>query len=187
MPRKKVVRQPIEKLKDEAIVIEDSSSDEEEIDLAPPPTPVEPKNTEKPKRQRSAKQLANDQRLRERAAARKKAKSDAPVEEPKVEMPEPVAEPVAEPEKPKPKRGRPKKVVIKEEPKSVAEEDPDDKPLTKKQMMELLSAHKQTAPVDKPKRGRPKGSTAPKKVAPTPPPTPQPQQPQYVKPQMMWV
>ena len=31
MPRKKVVRQPIEKLKDEAIVIEDSSSDEEEI------------------------------------------------------------------------------------------------------------------------------------------------------------
>jgi phosphopantothenoylcysteine synthetase/decarboxylase len=73
MGRKKIVRKPIEKLseKEQIEVIEDSSSEEEEEDIPAPPKLVK----EKPKRQRSAKQLLNDQRLRDLAAARKAGKA----------------------------------------------------------------------------------------------------------------
>ena len=61
MPRKKIIREPVEKLSSDNIVeiTEDSSSDEEE-DTTPI---VKPKPVKKP---RTAKQLANDQRLRDR-------------------------------------------------------------------------------------------------------------------------
>ena len=61
MARKKIVRQPVEKLSSDAIIeiTEDSSSEEEE-DTAPM---IKPKTVKKP---RSAKALANDQRLRDR-------------------------------------------------------------------------------------------------------------------------
>ena len=59
MGRKKIVRQPVEKLSSDAIIeiTEDSSSEEEED--APM---IKPKPVKKP---RSAKALANDQRLRD--------------------------------------------------------------------------------------------------------------------------
>jgi len=62
MGRKKVIqKQPIEKLSSDAIVeITESSSSEEESDLTPI---IKPKAVKKP---RSAKALANDQRLRDR-------------------------------------------------------------------------------------------------------------------------
>jgi hypothetical protein len=84
MARKKIVRKPIEKLseKEHIEVIEDSSSSEEELDDIPPPPKLV---KEKPKRERSAKQLANDQRLRDAAAARKAAKAK-PAPEPKPEV-----------------------------------------------------------------------------------------------------
>ena len=61
MARKKIVREPVEKLSSDAIIeiTEDSSSEEEE-DTAPM---IKPKPVKKP---RSAKALANDQRLRDR-------------------------------------------------------------------------------------------------------------------------
>jgi hypothetical protein len=86
MARKKIVRKPIEKLseKEHIEVIEDSSSSEEEFDDIPaPPKLVK----EKPKRERSAKQLANDQRLRDAAAARKAGKAK-PAPEPVKETPQ---------------------------------------------------------------------------------------------------
>ena len=62
MTRKKIIqKQPIEKLSSDAIVeITESSSSEEESDLTPI---IKPKAVKKP---RSDKQLANDQRLRDR-------------------------------------------------------------------------------------------------------------------------
>ena len=61
MGRKKIVRKPIEKLseKEHIEVIEDSSSSEEEFDPVPPPPKLV---KEKPKKERSAKQLANEER-----------------------------------------------------------------------------------------------------------------------------
>ena len=60
--KKKIIREPVEKLSSDAIIeiTEDSSSEEEESDLTPI---IKPKAVKKP---RSAKALANDQRLRDR-------------------------------------------------------------------------------------------------------------------------
>jgi len=138
------VRKPIEKLseKEQIEVIEDSSSSEEEFDEIPPPSKLV---KEKPKKERSAKQLANDQRLRDAAAARKAGKS-APVKK-EITLDTSLY------------KGEP----VKETPK----QDPDDKPLTMKQYKALIAS--QTAEV-KPKRKYVKKE---KKVAP-PPPTPAP-------------
>ena len=110
MPRKKIVREPVEKLTSETIleITEDSSSEEE--DNVPMIKPV--------KKPRTAKQLLNDQRLRDR----KKKKVVDELEE------------TTHPVKPVP----------------VA----DDKPLTKKEMLELMSKMNQVkeTPVKKPRR-----------------------------------
>ena len=73
MGRKKVIqKQPIEKLSSDAIVeITEDSSSEEEADLT---TPIIKPKTKKP---RTAKQLANDQKLRDR----KKKKVEPVVDE----------------------------------------------------------------------------------------------------------
>ena len=150
MGRKKIVRKPIEKLseKEHIEVIEDSSSsEEEEFDEIPaPPKLVK----EKPKKERSAKQLANDQRLRDAAAARRAGKS-APVKE-EVTLDTSLY------------KGEP----VKQTPK----EDPDDKPLTMKEYKALLSSQKAEV---KPKRKYVKKE---KQSAPAPTPTPSPTPPQ---------
>ena len=158
MAKKKIVRKPIEKLseKEHIEVIEDSSSEEEEEDIPAPPKLVK----EKPKRQRSAKQLANDQRLRDMAAARKAGKA-----KPEVTLDTTLY------------KGEP----IKETP----QQDPDDKPLTMKEYKALLASQKtEEKPAEvKPKR---KYTKRAKQEAPAPPtPTPSPTPPQ--KPNMMFV
>jgi len=168
MPRKKVIKEPIEKLKNEGLVIEeeDSSSEEEEIIMdEPTPTPT-PSVETKPKRKSPAKfpckycglEFYKMNLGRHEAKCSKSKTTTTP--EPKTE---PVAEPVAEP--------KPKRKYNKRSTKTEKNVDDDDKPLTKKQMMELLNAQKQTAPVDKPKRKYTKRATAPKKQTHTPPPT----------------
>lgn len=148
MAKKKVVRKPIEKLseKEHIEVIEDSSSSEEEEILIPPPPKLV---KQKPKRERSAKQLANDQRLRDMAAARKAAK-EKPKKEVTLDTPLYKGEPI----------------------KETPQQDPDDKPLTMKQYKALIASQKaEEKPAEvKPKR---KYTKREKKVAP-PPPTPAP-------------
>ena len=148
MGRKKIVRKPIEKLseKEHIEVIEDSSSSEEEFDDIPPPPKLV---KEKPKRERSAKQLANDQRLRDAAAARREGKA-----------------------KPAPEVTLDTSLYKGEPVKQIPQQDPDDKPLTMKQYKALIAS--QTAEV-KPKRKYVKKE---KKVAPTPTPTSSPAPPQ---------
>lgn len=64
MPTKKIIRSPVEKLSSEAIVeITEDSSSEEEDDTA---LMIKPKV----KKPRTAKQLANDQKLRDRKKAK---------------------------------------------------------------------------------------------------------------------
>ena len=119
MPRKKIIREPVEKLSSDNIVeiTEDSSSDEES-DLIPI---IKPSKTKRP---RSAKQLLNDQRLRDR-----KKKVIEPVNE-LDETTHPVKKPVA--------------VAIDE-----------DKPLTKKEMFELMEQmNAKPEPVKKPRKPR---------------------------------
>ena len=157
MARKKIVREPVEKLSSDNIVeITEDSSSEEESDLTPI---VKPSKTKKP---RTPKQLANDQRLRDR-----KKKN--------------VIEPVNELDK----------TTHPVNPVPVA----DDKPLTKKEMLELMSQMNKPAPVKKPRK--PRASKAemvarkaekiviesPVAPPPTPPPTPLKRAP----PQMMFV
>ncbi len=162
MAKKKIVRKPIEKLseKEHIEVIEDSSSSEEEFDDIPPPPKLV---KEKPKRVRSAKQLANDQRLRDMAAARKnKTEKEKPKLKKEVTLDTPLY------------KGEP----IKETP----QEDPDDKPLTMKQYKALIASQKAEAKSAevKPKR---KYTKKEKKEAPPPPtPTPSP-----TPPSMMFV
>jgi len=147
MPTKKTVRKPIEKLseKEHIEVIEDSSSEEEgdeEIVIPPPPKLVK----EKPKRVRTAKQLANDQRLRDAAVARREAKKVAPVKVAPVKVaPEQIEKP--------------------------SQQDPDDKPLTMKQYKALIASQKQEV---KPKRKytKKKVEIVTPTAEPTPPPTP---------------
>jgi len=161
MGRKKIVRKPIEKLseKEQIEVIEDSSSSEEEFDDIPPPPKLV---KEKPKRERSAKQLANDQRLRDAAAARKAAKAK-PAPEPKPEITLDTTLYKGEP--------------VMQTPK----EDPDDKPLTMKQYKALLASQKtEVKPAEvKPKR---KYTKREKKEALPPTPTSSP-----APPNMMFV
>jgi hypothetical protein len=157
MTRKKVIqKQPIEKLSSDAIVeITESSSSEEESDLTPI---IKPKAVKKP---RSDKQLANDQRLRDR---KKKV-------EPVINDMDISTHPV--------------------KPVSVAEVD--DKPLTKKEMLELMSQMNQPKPVVKKPR-KPRASKAEmaarkseKIVNETPPPPPPPPPLKRAPPQMMFV
>jgi len=135
MAKKKITKKvPVEKLSEKEILveIEDSSdsSSEEEFEQ---PVIVAPK--EKPKKQRSAAQLANDQRLRERAVAKKKpVVKEEPVVKKEVidEDDKPLTmkqykeliaaqQKIAE-SKPKPKRPytrRPKNVSVQQEPPSL--------------------------------------------------------------------
>ena len=117
MPRKKIIREPVEKLSSDAIVeiTEDSSSEEE--DTIPM---IKPKPVKKP---RTAKQLINDQRLRDRKNKKVVADESLDVS----------THPV--------------------KPVSVAESE--DKPLTKKEMLELMSQmNTKPAPVKKPRKPR---------------------------------
>jgi hypothetical protein len=119
MARKKIVRQPVEKLSSDAIIeiTEDSSSEEE--DTAPM---IKPKPVKKP---RTAKQLANDQRLRD-----KKNKKVEPV----IDEMDISTHPV-----------KPVSVAI----------DENDKPLTKKEMLELMEQmNAKPEPVKKPRKPR---------------------------------
>ena len=145
MPRKKIIREPVEKLSSETIVeITESSSSDEEEDTTPI---VKPKPVKKP---RTAKQLANDQRLRDRKNKKVVADESLDVS----------THPV--------------------KPVSVAESE--DKPLTKKEMLELMSQmNTKPAPVKKPRKPRATKSEMEKRkaekvviespVAPPPPPT----------------
>ena len=147
MPRKKIVREPVEKLTSETIleITEDSSSEEE--DNVPMIKPV--------KKPRTAKQLLNDQRLRDR----KKKKVVDELEE------------TTHPVKPVP----------------VA----DDKPLTKKEMLELMSKMNQVkeTPVKKPRKKRAtKEEMATRKVEKVVNETPPPPPPLIrAKPQILFV
>ena len=158
MGRKKIVRQPVEKLSSDAIIeiTEDSSSEEEE-DTAPM---IKPKTVKKP---RSAKALANDQRLRDR-----KKKVEPVIDEMDIST---------HPVKPIP----------------VAEVDDEDKPATTRQLKALMAQmNAKPEPVKKPRKPRAsKAEMAARKsenvvietpVAP-PPPTPLKRAP----PQMMFV
>jgi hypothetical protein len=118
MPRKKIIREPVEKLSSDAIVeiTSDSSSDEE--DNVPMIKPV--------KKPRTAKQLANDQRLRDR---KKKVVNEL--------------DSTTHPVKPVP----------------VADVDPDDKPMTARQMKAYMAEMNQPKPVVKKPR-KPRASKA---------------------------
>jgi len=158
------VRKPIEKLseREHIEVIEDSSSSEEEFDIIPPPPKLV---KEKPKRERTAKQLANDQRLRDAAAARKAGKSAPAKKEVTLDTTLYGGD------------------VVKETP----QEDPDDKPMTMKEYKALLELQKAEV---KPKRKYVKkvSASAPVSVptqAPTSTPSPSPTPPQ--KSSMMFV
>jgi len=156
MTRKKVIqKQPIEKLSSDAIVeITESSSSEEESDLTPI---IKPKAVKKP---RSDKQLANDQRLRDR---KKKV-------EPVINDMDISTHPV-----------KPVSVAIDE-----------DKPLTKKEMLELMAQmNTKPEPVKKPRKPRATKKEMEQRKAekvvietpPTPPPTPLKRSP----PEMLFV
>jgi len=162
MARKKIVRKPIEKLseRERIEVIEDSSSSEEEFDDIPPPPKLV---KEKPKRERSAKQLANDQRLRDAAAARKAGKSKSV---PNLRTPTPTKTEVT-------------LDTTLHGGEVVKQEDPDDKPLTMKEYKALIASQKAEV---KPKR---KYTKREKKVAPTPLPLPPVTPPQKLS--MMFV
>lgn len=158
MGRKKIVREPVEKLSSETIVeiTEDSSSEEEEDNVPM----IKPKPVKKP---RTEKQLANDQRLRDR----KKKKVEPVIDEMDIST---------HPVKPVP-------VAINE----------DDKHLTKKEILELMEQkmNAKPEPVKKPRKKRAtKAEMAARKSEkvvvetplPTPPPTPQ----RIAPPQMLF-
>lgn len=132
--KKKVVRKPIEKLseREQIEVIEDSSSSDEDFDEIPPPPPVPTGVVEvapaKVKKPPSEKQLAYYKKMRERAAEKRKAKST----EAKAAIDNAINE-----------------MDISTHPvkaKPIVEEDPDDKPVTKKEMKKYLASQKEEAP-----------------------------------------
>ncbi len=136
--KKKVVRKPIEKLseREQIEVIEDSSSSDEDFDEIPPPTPVPTGVVEvapaKVKKPPSEKQLAYYKKMRERAAEKRKAKST----EAKAAIDNAINE-----------------MDISTHPvkaKPIVEEDPDDKPVTKKEMKKYLASQKEEAPAPAP-------------------------------------
>jgi len=156
MARKKIVREPVEKLSSDAIIeiTEDSSSEEEED--APM---IKPKAVKKP---RSAKALANDQRLRDR---KKKV-------EPVIDEMDISTHPV--------------------KPVSVAEVDDEDKPATTRQLKALMAQmNAKPEPVKKPRKPRAtkkemeqrKAENVVIETPPTPPPTPL----KRAKPEMLFV
>jgi|TARA_R110000787_G_scaffold144194_1_gene257888 hypothetical protein len=158
MARKKIVREPVEKLSSDNIVeITEDSSSEEESDLTPI---IKPKAVKKP---RTPKQLANDQRLRD---LKKK-----------------VAEPVNELDK----------TTHPVKPVPIADVDPEDKPMTARQMKAYMAQMNQPKPmVKKPRKPRAtKADMAARKVekvvneTPVTPPPPPPLV--RAKPQMMFV
>ena len=159
MAKKKIVRKPIEKLSEkEAIVeIEDSSSEEEVEDELPDIVVPPPSKLTKSKRERSPAQLANDQRLRDLAKARKAKKNDLSLDTTLY-------------------KGTPIKKTPKTEPEP--DLDPDDMPMTVKQMKAFMQSQKHVEPVVvKPKR---KYNKKIKEQAPAPTPPPSPQPPQMV-------
>lgn len=172
MAKKKIVRKPIEKLSEkEAIVeIEDSSSEEEVEDelpdiVVPPPSKLT-KSVNKPKRARTPAQLANDQRLRDLAKARKAKKIDKVIDN-DLSLDTTLY------------KGTPIKKTPKTEPKP--DLDPDDMPMTVKQMKAFMQSQKQVEPVAvKPKRKYNKKIKEQAPAAPTPPPSPQPPQMVFV-------
>jgi hypothetical protein len=136
--KKKVVRKPIEKLseREQIEVIEDSSSSDEDFDEIPPPPPVPTGVVEvapaKVKKPPSEKQLAYYKKMRERAAEKRKAKST----EAKAAIDNAINE-----------------MDISTHPvkaKPIVEEDPDDKPVTKKEMKKYLASQKEEAPAPAP-------------------------------------
>ena len=137
--KKKVVRKPIEKLseREQIEVIEDSSSSDEDFDEIPPPTPpptpieVAPAKVKKPP---SEKQLAYYKKMRERAAEKRKAKST----EAKAAIDNAINEMDISTH------------PVKAKPVSIVEEDPDDKPVTKKEMKKYLASQKEEAPAPAP-------------------------------------
>lgn len=159
MPKKKIVRKPIEKLseKENILEIEDSSSEEEsEVEVPPPPKLT--KSVNKQKRVRTPAQLANDQRLRDLAKARKAKKDNLTIDTTLY-------------------KGTPIKKTPKTEPEQYL--DPDDKPMTVKQMKAFMQSQQHAEPaIVKPKRKynkKIKEAVAPTQApTPTPPPSPQP-------------
>ena len=161
MPRKKIIqKQPIEKLSSETIleITEDSSSDEES-DLIPI---IKPKAVKKP---RTQKQLANDQRLRDKKKKKVELVAD--------ELLDVSTHPV--------------------KPVSVADVDPDDKPLTARQMKAYMAQmNAKPEPVKKPRKPRAsKAEMATRKsekvINETPPPPPPPPPLKRAPPQMLFV
>jgi len=157
MARKKIVREPVEKLSSDAIIeiTEDSSSEEEED----APMIKVPKAVKKP---RSAKALANDQRLRDR-----KKKVEPVIDEMDIST---------HPVKPVP----------------VAEVDDEDKPATTRQLKALMAQmNAKPEPVKKPRKPRAtkkemeqrKAENVVIETPPTPPPTPL----KRAKPEMLFV
>ena len=165
MPKKKIVRKPIEKLseKENILEIEDSSSEEEsEVEVPPPPKLT--KSVNKPKRVRTPAQLANDQRLRDLAKARKAKKIDKVIDN-DLSLDTTLY------------KGTPIKKTPKTEPEQYL--DPDDKPMTVKQMKAFMQSQQHAEPaIVKPKRKynkKIKEAVAPTQApTPTPPPSPQP-------------
>ena len=156
MGRKKIVREPVEKLSSDNIVeITEDSSSEEEADLTTPI--VKPKPVKKP---RTAKQLANDQRLRDR----KKKKVEPVIDEMDIST-HPV-KPVAIDEDDKPLTARQMKAY-----------------------MAQMNQPKE-APVKKPRKPRAtKSEMAARRKVVAETPTPPPPTPQLVrsKPEMLFV
>ncbi len=145
MPKKITKKIPVEKLSEKEVLveIEDSdSSSEEESEIAVPPPP----KIAKPKKERTAKQLANDQRLREAAEARRNAKKEV--------------KPVSV------KKDKKVKIV---EPEPEPTEDPDDKPMTVKQMKAFLESQKESHTVQAAPKQKRKYTKRAKPPAPTPP------------------
>ena len=158
MGRKKIVREPVEKLSSDNIVeITEDSSSEEESDLTPI---IKPKAVKKP---RSAKALANDQRLRDR-----KKKVEPVIDEMDIST---------HPVKPVP----------------VAEVDDEDKPATTRQLKALMAQmNAKPEPVKKPRKPRAtKAEMAARKsekvVIETPPTPPPPTPLKRTPPEMLFV
>ena len=156
MARKKIVREPVEKLSSDNIVeITEDSSEEEEEDTAPMIKP-------KVKKPRSDAQLANDQKMRDRK--KKKVVADESLDV----------------------STHPVKSV------SIAIDD-DDKPMTKKEMLELMAQQNaKPAPIKKPRKRATKAEMVARKtekvIVETPPTPPPPTPPlKRAKPEMLWV
>jgi hypothetical protein len=151
--KKSIVRKPIEKLseKEAVVLIEDSSSEEEDIDIPPPPKlerqNAKPSTSNKVPCDICGKEFSKGGFRMHRQSCEKKNK---------------VVEDV---EPPKPVKKEKKVKMVEPEPL-----DPEDKPLTMKQMKAFMEAQQKPAQ-QKPVR---KKYTKKPKPAPTPPNSPEP-------------